>query len=371
MGKMRNKEQISNKQGISLIILFLIGEASIFIQGVNAKNDLWLAYLLGVFLAIPLIFIFARLQSLFPDKNLFDVIEIIFGKYLSKILILIFVWYVFYEAVMTTEVFTFFIRTVVFPETPSLVIAIMFFSICSYIVKNGIEVLARFGELFIIIPVLLIITIFVLLLPDMKLSNVTPILYEGINPVYKGAFLFMEFPLAYIVSFTFIFKLNKQKNSAYKIYFYGFLIGSIILFIIYVLVLLVLGAYHASVLYFPTYTVVSLINIGNFLQRFDIIAAIIYLIGIYIQASVLLFVTCKGISKLFVFSDYRFVALPVALLILNLASYDCESIMRYFEFCVITWPYYILPYEVILPFIIWIVAEIRVKKIKKSNFRIS
>ena len=179
------------------------------------------------------------------------------------------------------------------------------------------------------------------------------------------------FPFTYIVGFTMIFNLSKGKNSPYKIYLTGLLIGAAFLFIIYMLVIFVIGPYQASNLYYPTYIVVSLINIGDFLQRLDILAAIIYLIGIYIQTSVFLLGACKGMIKLFGFSDYRFLIMPVVLLLINLSSYECDSVMTYFDFGTNTWPLYVFPFEVILPFIIWIVAEIRVKKIKKSNFRIS
>ena len=110
-----------------------------------------------------------------------------------------------------------------------------------------------------------------------------------------------------------------------------------------------------------------MINIGNFIQRLDIITAIIYLIGIYIQTSVFLLGTCKGIEKLFGLTDYRFIVLPVTLLLINLSSYEVNSVMKYFDFGTNTWPFYVLPFNVLLPLIIWITAEIKVKMRMKTK----
>ena len=363
---MANKEFISDRQGISLIILFLIGEGSIFIQGICAKNDLWLAYILGAIFAFPMIIIFARIHALFPGKNLYDIVEICFGKYLGKLMVIIFIWYAFHAVVLLVEDLSFFVRVVVFPETPNLVFIISFLAISAYITKNGLEVMARWGEILLIVPIILIITVVLFLAPEMKISNITPVLYDGFKPVLKGAFLFFGFPLTYIAGFLLILNLDKQKNSPYKIYILGFLIGTGVLFIIYMLVLLVLGVYHAATLYYPTYVVVSMIDIGGFLQRLDIIAAIIYLIGIYIQANVFLFGACKGMAKLFGCGDYKFIVIPITLLAINLSSYGSSSIMDFFNFAIYTWPFYILPFEAIFPVIIWITAEIRIKMIKKS-----
>lgn len=364
---MNQKEFISNKQGIALVALLILGEASIFVQGIMAKSDLWLAFLLGALAAVPVILMFARLHVLFPEKNLFDMMEICFGKYFGKFLVLIFTWYCFHAISLVLEDWGFFVRTVVFPETPNLAVIIPFTVACAYVAKQGIEVLGRWGEFFLIVPILLVIVVFLLVIPKMEWSYLTPVLYEGWKPVIKGAFLTWGFPLTYTVAFTMLFSLTKGKNSPYKIYMGGFLIGTTVLFLIYMGVILVLGPFNASNIYYPTYKTVAMISIGSFLQRLDIVAAIIYMIGIFVQTSAFLLGACKGFAKLFAFKDYRFIVWPMAFLAVTLAAYEPESVMHYFEFGIDVWPYYILPFELFLPLLIWIVAEIRVRKARKRN----
>ena len=57
-----NKEVISDRQGIAIISLFIIGSSSIFSQGLEAKQDIWLAFIIGIAMTLPMILIYARLH---------------------------------------------------------------------------------------------------------------------------------------------------------------------------------------------------------------------------------------------------------------------------------------------------------------------
>ncbi len=364
---MKQKELISNKQGIALIVLFINGEASIYIEGIIAKSDIWLAVLLGVVMAIPVILMFARLLSLFPEKNIFDIMEVCLGKVLGKVFIFMFTWFCFHAIAITLEDWGFFVRSSVLPETPGWFIIIIFVLVCAYGVRHGIEVLGRWSEIFIAITIFVVVTVFLMLIPKCEWSYLSPVLYEGMKPVMKGAFLTFVFPMTYLVGFLSVFSLSKEKNSSYKIFFYGLFIGSAMLFVIYIGVILVLGPYNASSIYYPTYAKVSMINIGNFLQRLDILAAVVYVSGLFVQTSVFLLGSCKGFARLFAFPDYRFIVLPITFLAATLAIYEPGSIMHYFEFGTGVWPYYVLPFETVLPLFVWIIAEVRVRSARKRG----
>jgi spore germination protein KB len=312
---------------------------------------------------------FARLHALFPNKNIFDIMEICFGKIVGKIFIVIFIWYAFHSLALLFEDIGFFIRTVMIMETPCIVTTSVFAVISAYITKQGIEVFGRWAEIFLIVPIVLEIIILLLLIPKLDPGNLLPVAYEGVKPILEGAFLSFGFPFMYVIGFTMIFSFSAEKNSPYKIYLTGLFVGAVLLIIIYIIVILVLGDDLAEGFYYPSYVMVSRISIGNFLQRFDIIAAVIYLIGIYVQGNVFLLATCNGVAKLFNCDDYRFIVLPIAFLAVNLSILEMESIMAFFDFAINVWPYYVIPFEIIIPVITWIAAEIKSKKIGKNPSR--
>jgi spore germination protein KB len=115
--------------------------------------------------------------------------------------------------------------------------------------------------------------------------------------------------------------------------------------------------------YFPSYEAVSMISINNFIQRIEVSVAAVFIFGVFIKTSICLLVACKGIGKMFNLNDYRSVVIQIGLLMIYFSYivYDNSMDMTYWAFKV--YPYYAFPMQVIIPIIIWILGEIKVKKI--------
>jgi spore germination protein KB len=76
-------------------------------------------------------------------------------------------------------------------------------------------------------------------------------------------------------------------------------------------------------------------------------------------------VCCRGISTLFSFEDYRFLVTPIGILLVITSFSKYDSIMEMSEWIVEVWNYYALLFQVILPIIILIGAEMKVRNKKK------
>ncbi|WP_268064299.1 GerAB/ArcD/ProY family transporter [Clostridium estertheticum] len=84
--------------------------------------------------------------------------------------------------------------------------------------------------------------------------------------------------------------------------------------------LLVLGSETVNKLYFQSTMAVGLITLG-LLERLELTVMIVFLVCVFIKISICIFVVCNGISKVFVFDDYKFIATPVALLMLSFSMF--------------------------------------------------
>jgi spore germination protein KB len=88
-----------------------------------------------------------------------------------------------------------------------------------------------------------------------------------------------------------------------------------------------------------------------------------FTIGAFIKMNIYLLVCCKGIAKVLKCNDYRFIVLPISLLMINLAYFEFESMIDYYDF-VEVWYWYASFFEVLLPITILITIELK----KKSLF---
>lgn len=356
-----NKEIITNKQGISIIVLFIIGSAVVISPGGGAKQDVWLAILLALLMILPMIFIYARLLSTFPGKDLFDILQEVFGKVPGKIISVVFVWYAFHLGALVIRNFSEFIQMVSFPETPQLVVIAFLGVVCIWIVKAGIEVLGRWTGF--ILPFLLVVfgSVILLSLTEAEFNNIRPVLYNGFTPVVKSAFPVSAFPFAEVVVFMMAFCSIKDKFNTYKVYIAGVVIGGSILLLTSVRNVLVLGVGTASILYFPSLSAVSLINIGNFLQRIEIVVSVTFLLAGIVKIGVCLYAASNGIAKIFNFDSFRLITAPVGFLMMNLSYFIYRSTMEMYEWASKIYHYYAIPFQIILPLIIFIVAEIKTR----------
>lgn len=357
-----NKEVISDKQGICIMVLTIIGTSIIIVMGLDAKQDLWLANILSILMALPVIMIYSRLHYIFPGKDLFDILDFCFGKFIGKIISILYIWFAFHIGVLIISDFGYFINILSLHETPDVIPRMAIAILGIWAVKEGIEVLGRWAEFFTPIIILFISMIILLSIPNMNLDNIRPVLFNGIKPVLKGAFYSFAFPYAETILLTMFFADFKTRKSPYKVYIAGLIIGGIILVIFNLTNILVLGVNTMSRSYYPSYNVASRIHVGNIFQRLESISEIVFLLGGFIKMSICLLSVSKGISKLFGYNNYRFIVTPIALLMGTL-SLSIDSIIEVIEFASTVSPYYKFPFQVIVPVVLWITAEIKKRQL--------
>ncbi|QXM06370.1 GerAB/ArcD/ProY family transporter [Crassaminicella indica] len=359
---MLNKEVLSDKQGISIISLFIIGSSIVLATAGEAKKDLWIAIILSIISAIPIVLVHSSLLVLFPGKDLYDILEIVFGKFVGKGISILFIWFTFFLGGLVLRLFGDFIFIVSLQNTPKIISMLFIGVLCIWAVKEGVETIGRWGEFFLIVTIVLILIFILLLINKMNINNIRPMLAEGIKPIIEGTFHTFIFPFTQTIVFTTFFSSIKVKK-VHKVYILGLLIGGIILYVSSIADLLVLGAGTVENMYFPTYATATRLNIGNFGERLEVVIAVTLLIGGFIKVCICLLGTCTGVAKIFGFKDYKFIATPIGLLIINLSYFIHNSVMEKAEFASDIYPGYAFLFQVILPIIIFIGAKIKKKQL--------
>ncbi|MFT9494393.1 GerAB/ArcD/ProY family transporter [Anaerosolibacter sp.] len=356
-----NKEVISDKQGIVLTILFVWGSSLVIGSGAGAKREVWLAILMGMTGGILLSFIYARILYLFPQQNLFDIVLHIFGKYIGRLVIVVYSWFAFHLGALVLRNFGEFINTVALPETPMIVPMIFLCLLCIWISKEGIEVLGRWGELFIIFLGMIMVVTMSFSTTEMEINHIRPFLLEGWAPVLKGTLSSLTFPFGETVILLMVLSCLKRRKSAFKTYSIGILIAGLILTVFGARNILVLGSEKAATIYFPSYAAVSRINVAEIFTRLEIVVSVSFIIGGMVKISICLMAASRGVAKMAGLDDYRFLVTPVGLLMVNLSYFVYGSIMEMVEWAFEVWEFYALPFQVILPIGIWVAAEIKVR----------
>lgn len=356
------KEVISERQGIVLIIFSLIGSTILIGTGGIAKQDMWFSIIIAVPCSLVILIMYSKILSHYPGKDLFDILPLVLGKYIGKLFSIFMMWYAFHLGAMVMRNFSEFTNVCVFPDTPVILPMIFFMTLCIWGVKAGIEVLGRWSEFFIIVVMVTLLFVTILSISEMDINRIKPFLENGFTPVLKGAFDVFAFPFGETVVFMMVFSNINKAGSYTKIFIVGLLIAGLVILMVAFRNILVLGANEISNSYFPSYTAIALIHIGPFFQRLEMLVAIVFIACSFIKVSMCLLAVCKGIMKVLGFDDYRFTVTPVALLMLELSFIVYSNTLEMEDWGAKIYPYYALPFEVIIPFITFIAVELKARK---------
>jgi spore germination protein KB len=362
-----NKEKISDIQGIKLIILFIYGSTLVIGTGGEAGRDMWISIAVAVILAVPLLLVYSRVLSLFSGKDLFQILELNFGKFFGKLISLMFIWFAFHLGALVLRNFGEFISTVGLPETPKVVPIIIFGLLCIWGAKAGIETMARCADYFIVFVMVLLILFSLLVLPGMDLDNILPIMGNGLGKAMSGVLSSITYPFGETVVFIMVFSALQHKKSPYKVYIPALILGGAMVVFISLRNIMVLGPLTIEAVYFPSYSAISRVNIGNFLQRMEIAVTIVFILSGFIKIAVCLLGATKGVARVLGFDDYRILVTPIGLLMVNLASILYKDIGEMFDWAFKVWPYYAFPFEVILPILIWVFIELKQRSKNKPK----
>jgi len=349
-------------QYISKVQLFLMimgntfGDTILFNPSAIMKQAAWLSFILGWGSGIVLMLLYVYIYELNPSKTLTEILQESFGRYLGWIVSLFYIWYFLHLAAVVFRDMGEFLVTTIYPETPMVVIISVFGAVTAYVLRQGINVIGRTTELF--IPLLIAVQLTLSILPIIRLdyTNLFPLFEPGIPTIIKGGFQFLQFPFGENIPFLMIFfhlisGENIKRTAIYAVLTVGFIL---LLNILKVIMILGPGLMTKSV--FPEYFISKLIipsmDMGPFVT-------VVLLIGSGIKTIICLYAASLGISQMTDTKTYRIFVLPVTAIAVGLSLWLYDNIFQMIRFGTEIWPYYALPFQIIIPFIILVISWIK------------
>ncbi len=355
------KEQITDKEGICILTIFIMGSTLILGVGVEAKNAAWIAVSIGIIMVIPMIFVYSRILSLFPGRDLFDILSIAFGKFFGKVFAFLYIWYAFHLGALVIRNFGEFINTITLPETPMLVPMLFLGAVGIFAARSGVEVLGRTSAYLFPILIFILVAVNILAIPQFRFNNLKPVLAEGFAPVIKGGFAAFSFPFAESILFIGILFTLKTKKSPRKVYFTSVFFAGAVIVLLSIRNIVILGELLGKS-YFPSHVAVSRIAVGEFLQRIEISVSFVFAVCAFVKSTVCLLVASKGISKVFNLNDYRSIVIQTGLLMTLFADTVYKNTMEMNYWVHKVYAYYAFPFQVIIPLIVWVILEVKKRK---------
>lgn len=288
-------QTISKKQTACVFITFLISSIPM-ISGYNqAKQDIWISYLLAFAAILPLVLLYVRMCSLFPGKNLFEIFGEVFGRIPGVVLSFIYILYILNIAGLSLRVSSEFIRVISLTETPEWITLIFFFFLCAYGAWKGYEGVGRFSALFLPLMLLLLVCFFLFSVNMYDWTNIEPVRAESLPQIADSSMTIFVYPFGeLLVSFFFFSDMKQKKGKGYLPYAILLSVSAVTLVMTVLNNILILGAPSMTKLYYPTYMANSMINLGV-ISGIEIISSAIFFMANIVKCIVCLLAAAKGV----------------------------------------------------------------------------
>lgn len=362
-----SKENISLTQLFAIILGFNLGNSLVLGIGLNGKMDAWIVVGISSILGTVIALFYYYINELIPNKNLYQLLEYCFNRKIAILFSYIYLIYFFYLACRVLRDFSELTATAILPSTPLEFTTLVLVLVIGYILYLGIEVLGRTTEIFTpyAIGFLILLTIFLYGNNSLDINNIKPVFATSIKDFAKIIFPYeLVRPYGQMIAFTCIFSKLSNFKFGKRVVFASLGFSGFFLILATILITLSLGSNIATEATFPLLSTARLVSISEFIERIDLFAVFIIMLGILVKSSIFMYAGMLGLEYIHQI-PYRYFSIPIACIITMFTVFIGDDITDHvFEgFMVI--PYLInIPLQFVLP--CFLIVMMLIKRRKKN-----
>ena len=358
------KYQISKSQFFFIAVFYIFADD--IIRGIYAqklKQDIWISIIASALLSV---IILACYFLLYKTSNKGEFAAIIKENVGRPIAFVLFVLYGFYFAFLTflglrdiAEVITIFM----IHDFPVYVAGIAILAVVIYGLYHGIEAFARTTSILFFVQM----TVFVFFSGLILISNRShfeyflPIAENGLIPFIKPT-LHSAYaaPFGKLFVLLIIYQFVLEKEKSYRYGYYAILYTGLLLLLISVYNIIILGPEAMILDIRPSLRISKRIDIVFFIQRLDLLVINSLIMMSFVKVWVLLFGARYLLADAFKIKNGNKIPFVLSILIVIALMFFAKNYITFLDFRqTIIIPYVNLTFEIIIPFLLIIIAIIR------------
>lgn len=328
-----SKGKISIRQALIFVFISITSPLLRILPSYSSisKEASWIVPIVSLVFLTLYIFVLDEITKNHKDKNLSEIFEIIFGKFIGKLVTVIFLmWAIFLLALYLRYFAERYLSTIMRDAyIEFLLITILF--VAYYIAKNNIEYLARMFEIFFVVITILIVGTALITFTQIKKENLLPITTYDILPILKSSVYYIGILSFMIWPFFFSTQISckdKFKSNAFKYIFFTAIVSVLVI----VSTLGSLGVEITQNFQIPFFILSKSISILDSIERIEAIYIAIWTIADV--AIVVLFskIIINILKNLFKLKSEKSTLLPILLIEYTLSLFLARNSFELFDF---------------------------------------
>ncbi|AWZ48909.1 spore gernimation protein KB [Clostridiaceae bacterium 14S0207] len=360
------QDSITNEEMQYIIFSFSIGAYMLFSMGGQLKEDAWIATLISIIAAMPIMCMYGSIINFYPEKNIFEIIQCVFGKIFGKLLNIVITIYSFLLATFILRDFVDFIKITSLPNTPTILIMSCIGLLDIYLLSTNMQVLVAWVKFFIRFILIFFIIVSITLIPQMHIRNLFPILNSGIKDLLIQSYKLLTFPFTELFIFLTFFDHVKFDKNTKKVFIKALIVGGIVATTCVLINIMLLGKQAYSAFFYGGYEGIKRIKIQGEFQRLEIVVTIAFTILQFSEMTFCVLGAWKGIENIFSINNKKYMLYSLIALMIVLSNKLSVTMIESIKFDINIWPFYGGVIQIIFPLFMFIVILIKNKILKKK-----
>lgn len=284
--------------GMTLLMTFTAGLQA-------AKQDAWVSILVAGCIALLIALPTTKLVLLHPEQNLIQFSQTIMGKWLGKLVVVVYLvqWYTIIPIILRQ--FSDLIRILLLPKTPAVYVISVMVLLIIYVTYSGIDGIGRCSEILGPLILLMVFLVLVTSVNNIQFKRLLPFYADsGMAAILKGSLPSSSY-LGHAVEFVMLssFLHNPRKGSPYAIW--GVAVASMFVLLSMIMVILTIGVNLSSKMWYPFFEMTKKIALFGFIENLDALAVVIWIASVFIKLSIYLFITSYGTAQFLQVQNWR------------------------------------------------------------------
>jgi spore germination protein KB len=263
--------------------VFEVGSTTLFMMGADAKQNAWLAMLIGATIGLALLLLQLYIHQQDPELDLFRLFRRYMGKYIGTLINVLFVGYFTYESSRNLRDFGELTTMSLLNRTPMWIIMLIVLLVVAFIAKYDSEVF--FLLIMVLFPIILVGYVsIIILIPATGLLHfeyMQPILEFGLMSSVAAAIPeIISFPFGQTVLFLVFYPMTIRKQNLPRSVVIAYLLTALFLIVFNQLNIVVLGPQLAANMTLPLLETVQLIQLTQVFERTDPLFTLVLFLGL-------------------------------------------------------------------------------------------
>ncbi|MBP3964104.1 GerAB/ArcD/ProY family transporter [Paenibacillus lignilyticus] len=342
------QEKITSFQLGCLCFAFMSGFSTLYLLEAKClTQDVWISNILATVAVILTLVITSHIQKQFPLLNLSDIIIILLGKWVGKLLLTIFMIDLVGLGVLSVRSIALFYTSAILPNTSPNLIMLIVFIVTIYAVSLGIGTIVR--SVLVILPffIISIIVICIFIYRDVEYNPFLPQFQHPFNMYVYGTMISFGFPFGKSGVMAFLFSDVKNPKKVLLSCSVSVMFSCLYLLTSTFLAFGCLGIGMFQSSSFPFFSSIQLVKFGEYIERIEILIIGIWTIFTLFEIIIVQYVFVKLLGKVFELKNTKPFIVPVGALYLAIAI---KSFLLPTD--LLSYDVNILPFTIILPVVI-------------------